>query len=150
MLRKERTNVTNCNYHLVFVTKYRKEIFTNDEKRQYLKDVLLKLATNTNTEIEQIEVMKEHVHLLISFSPKYSISDIVKSLKGTSAREWFKKYPETKQLLWNGHLWTPSFYCGTVGDVSKNIVNEYIKNQMASVRTMSKLGHNPTYTKKPR
>lgn len=148
MLREERTSTTNCNYHLVFVTKYRKDIFTTEDRKQYIKDVILRLATNTNTEVERLDVVDDHVDLIVSFTPQYSVSSIVKSLKGSSAREWFKKYPETKELLWNGHLWASTFYCATVGGMATDTVNEYIKQQTPSKMALAKLGHAPSYTKK--
>lgn len=92
--------------------------------------ILKKIAENKDVSISHIEVIPDHVHLMISFPPKLAPSDVVKSLKGTSAREWFKQFPDTKKLLWGGHLWTGSFFMSTVGNVSKEIVAEYIENQM--------------------
>ncbi|KRL79429.1 IS200/IS605 family transposase [Ligilactobacillus equi] len=130
MLKKERTNVYDFNFHLVFVTKYRKQIFTTDELRNNMKTILLSIAENKEIEVSSIEVMSDHVHMLISFKPKYAPSSMVKSLKGTSAREWFKLHPETKSKLWGGHLWSPSFFMSTIGNVSENIVKQYIESQM--------------------
>lgn len=130
MLIKKRTSVTDFNFHLVLVTKYRKEIFTTREKHDAMIAILKKIAENKEVTISHIEVMRDHVHLMISFPPKLAPSDVVKSLKGTSAREWFKQFPDTKKLLWGGHLWTGSFFMSTVGNVSKEIVAEYIENQM--------------------
>lgn len=130
MLVKKRTSVTDFNFHLVLVTKYRKEIFTTREKHDAMIAILKKIAENKEVAISHIEVMPDHVHLTISFPPKLAPSDVVKSLKGTSAREWFKQFPDTKKLLWGGHLWTGSFFMSTVGNVSKEIVAEYIENQM--------------------
>ena len=56
---------------------------------------------------------------MISFAPKYTPSSIVKDFKGGSAKQWFIKYPETKSQLWGGHLWSPSFFMSTLGNVSK-------------------------------
>lgn len=130
MLVRKRTSVTDFNFHLVLVTKYRKEIFTTKEKHDSMLAILQRIADNKEVTISHMEVMPDHVHLLISFPPKYAPSDIVKSLKGTSAREWFKQFPDTKKLLWGGHLWTGSFFMSTIGNVSKEIVAEYIDNQM--------------------
>ncbi|MFW3455085.1 IS200/IS605 family transposase, partial [Aerococcus viridans] len=66
----------------------------------------------------------------ISFNPKHAASSIVKTLKGKSARLWFKAYPETKTMLWGGHLWTPSYFMATVGSMSKETVKKYIENQL--------------------
>lgn len=130
MLVRARTSVTDFNFHLVFVTKYRKAIFNTPDKQNALKQILIEIAKHNDVQIQNMEVMPDHVHLLISFMPKYAASNIVKSFKGTSARMWFKQYPETKQMLWNGHLWSPSFFMSTIGNVSKSIVDEYINDQM--------------------
>lgn len=74
--------------------------------------------------------MPEHIHLLISFPPLMALASAVKAIKGVSARDWFKVYPETKQLLYGGHLWSPSYFMAIVGNVSKQIVTNYIKTQM--------------------
>lgn len=72
--------------------------------------------------------MPNHVHLVISFPPKFAPS-IVKSFKGAVASEWFKCHPEDKTKLYKGHLWSPSFFMRTVGVVSKETVLKYVKNQ---------------------
>ena len=74
--------------------------------------------------------MPDHVHLLISFKPKYSPSNVVKALKGASARLFFQNHPEIKNnKLWGGHLWSHTYYMGTLGNMSKETVEKYIKNQ---------------------
>lgn len=79
--------------------------------------------------IESVEVMHDHVQLVLSFPPKFAPSSIVKSFKGAAAREWFKLHPEDKQKLYKGHLWNPSFFMQTVGVASRETVIEYVKNQ---------------------
>ena len=95
-----------------------------------MKNILLDIAKNNDVEVNSLEVTPDHVHMLISFKPKYAASSIVKALKGASARAWFKQYPDTKKLLWKGHLWSPSFFMSTVGNVSEKIVKKYIEDQM--------------------
>lgn len=68
--------------------------------------------------------------MVISIPPRIAVSDVVKNFKGTSAREWFKLYSEDKQKLYKGHLWSSSFFVGTVGSISKDIVLNYIKSQL--------------------
>lgn len=130
MIRHERTNVYDFNFHLVWVTKYRKEIFTTGAKRDSMKKILQAIAKKNNVEIENMEVMPDHIHMMISFAPKYTPSSIVKAFKGGSAKQWFIKYPETKSQLWGGHLWASSFFMSTLGNVSKEIVSQYIDSQL--------------------
>ncbi|RYZ77081.1 MAG: IS200/IS605 family transposase, partial [Proteobacteria bacterium] len=68
-------------------------------------------------------------HLFVTCHPKYSPSDIVKQLKGITARKLFLEFPKIKEKLCGGHLWNPSYYIGTVGDMSKDVVLRYIQNQ---------------------
>lgn len=132
MLVKKRTKVYDFNFHLVWTTKYRKQVFTNDIRRNDMKNILLKISERYGIEVNNIEIMPDHVHMMISFPPDMTPSSIVKSLKGTSARMWFKHYPETKIQLWGwgGHLWSPSYFMSTLGNVSKEIVNQYINSQV--------------------
>lgn len=130
MLVKTRTNVYDFNFHLVWVTKYRVKVFDTQSKVHVMKNILKKIANEYGIIIEEFEVMPDHVHMLLSFNPKHAPSTIVKTLKGVSAREWFKQYPETKEQLWKGHLWSSSFFMSTLGDMSKDVVENYIQNQL--------------------
>ena len=130
MIIRNRTNVYDFNFHLVFVTKYRKAIFTNEALRNDMKAILKQLAYDIHIQIEHLEVMPDHVHMMLSFPPNMTPSDVVKNLKGSAARLWFKQHPETKQLLYGGHLWSPSYFMSTIGNVSKDIVASYIESQM--------------------
>lgn len=130
MIVKTRTNVYDFNFHLVWVTKYRKEIFTTIEKQNAMQDILTHICDEHDIIIQSLQVTPDHIHMLISFNPKHAASSIVKTLKGKSARLWFKAYPETKAMLWGGHLWTPSYFMSTVGSMSKETVKKYIENQL--------------------
>lgn len=126
----ERGYVYNFHYHLIWVTKYRREVFITPELVQEMKDILIKLGELSDVQIDTMEVMPDHVHLLVSFKPKYAPTDIVKALKGGSARLFFKAHPEFKaQKFWGGHLWSNSYYMSTVGDMSRKTVERYIANQ---------------------
>lgn len=124
-----RTSVYDFHFHLVFVTKYRKSIFDGEEKQDELKMLLYSFANKNGSIIEDVEVMPDYVHLVLSFPPKFAPSSIVKSFKGAAAREWFKLHPEDKQKLYKGHLWSPSFFMQTIGIVSRESVIEYVENQ---------------------
>ena len=107
MVIKTQISVYDTHYHFVFVTKYRKEVFTTVDKRKHMISMMKDTVQTHDFDIEQIEVVDDHIHLMVSFKPKYSITEIMKKLKGSSARKWFVNYPETKQELWGvtyGHL----------------------------------------------
>ena len=76
-----------------------------------------------------MEVMPDHIHLLVSCKPQLRLSDAIKILKGNIARWLFIKHPEIKKQLWGGHLWNPSYFVVTVSDRSYEQVKQYINSQ---------------------
>lgn len=126
----ERGYVYNTNYHIIWVTKYRNACFTTPELANEMKSILLDVAKIADITIQEMEVMPDHIHILCSFKPKYSITDIVKNLKGSSARIFLKAHPEIRESqFWGSKLWSSSYYVGTVGNMSKETVKQYILNQ---------------------
>ena len=130
MYTKTRTNLYRTTYHLVWVTKYRKVIFTTLNRREAMMEMLRLIAENNDITILESEVMEDHIHLVVSFPPNKSISTVMKALKGASAREWFQQFPETKKELWKGSLWSGNYFVSTVGNVSKEVVMQYVQDQL--------------------
>jgi putative transposase len=121
--------VYNINYHMVWSTKYRKMVLMG-EISDYLKQLHEQIAIEKGLVLVEQEVMPDHVHLIIRAHPKFSPSQIVKIFKGITAKELFEKFPVLRNRMYNrGHLWNPSYYCGTMGDVTKDIVMKYIEMQ---------------------
>ena len=134
----DRGYVYNIHYHLIWVTKYRRECFTTQELCEEMKSILSSISEIAECVIEQVEDMPDHVHLMISIPPKYSISDTVKNLKGSSARLFFSKHPDLKMdKFWGGHLWSASYCIGSAGNMSKETVKIYIQNQYKKERALS-------------
>ena len=126
----ERNYVYNFHFHLIWVTKYRQPVFTTPALIDDMQTILERIAMLNEVTIEQVEIMPDHVHLLISFKPKYAPTNIVKAFKGGSARMFFEKHPEIKaQKFWGGHLWSHSYYMSTLGNMSRETVQNYIANQ---------------------
>lgn len=124
------TYVYNFHFHLIWITKYRRQVFTTAPLVQDMKAILQHIADLNEIRIETMDVMPDHVHLLISFKPKLSATDAVKALKGGSARLFFDAHPEIKAAkFWGGHLWTRSYYMSTLGSMSKETVERYIEDQ---------------------
>ena len=111
----------NCKYHIVFAPKYRRQII-------YGK-MLRKLCEYKQIEILEAEACKDHIHMLISVPPKYSISQIMGYLKGKSSLMIFEKYANLKYKYGNRHFWCRGFYVDTVGR-NKKAIAEYIRNQL--------------------
>ena len=125
-----RRYVYNFHYHLIWVTKYRHKTFSDDQLSNEMKDILYQVAKDNNIIIERMEVMPDHVHVLISFPPSKAPTSAIKALKGRSAFIFLKHHPEIRQSqCWGGHLWSSSYYMSTLGNMSKEVVEKYIANQ---------------------
>ena len=120
--------VYSLQYHIVWCTKYRRMVLkegTDADCKKLLRD----LAEEYRFEILAMEVMPDHIHLLLNVSPQFCIPDMVKILKGGTARKLFQLHPEMKKLLWGGHLWNPSYCVVTVSERSREQVERYIESQ---------------------
>jgi putative transposase len=73
------------------------------------------------------EIQPDHIHLFLSIPPAIAVADAVKVLKGITARRLFQRFPALKKRLWERHLWSPSYYAGTAGNVSAEIIRRYIE-----------------------
>ena len=125
--------VYSLQYHIVWCTKYRKRIL-KDGIDEAVKQMLQEIAEEYHFKILAMEVMPDHIHLLLDCRPQFMISDMVKIMKGNTARWLFLKHPELKnpelkKSLWGGHLWNPSYCAVTVSDRSREQVEHYIRNQ---------------------
>ena len=120
--------VYNVYYHLVWSTKYRRKVLTG-RVEESLKEFHNSVAEEHGFYLIVQEIMPDHVHLFISAHPKVAPANIVKIMKGATARKLFTAFPELKKKLWKGHLWNPSYYLGTAGDVSKDTIKKYIELQ---------------------
>ena len=115
--------------HLVFVKKYRKAVFTKDMLKS-LKNIFSSICQDFESILTEFDGEEDHVHLLINYPPKVSISKLVNSLKGVSSRILRRDFHhEIKQLLWKNVLWSPSYFVGSCGGAPLNIVKNYIKQQ---------------------
>ena len=119
--------VYDTKYHLVWAPKYRRWILRG-EIRDRAKELFKEIAQYHGFEIEEMEVAADHVHIFISFPPKYSISKVVGILKAVSAREIRKEFPRVKEQLWGGEFWEDGYFARTVGDkVTAEVIKKYIR-----------------------
>ena len=122
--------VYSLQYHIVWCTKYRKQLFVSgleEEVKGHLKEV----AEYLQARIIAMEVMPDHVHLLLDCKPQFRPSDAIKIFKGNTARWLFLAHPELKKQLWGGHMWNPGYFVATVSDRSLEQVERYIRQQKA-------------------
>lgn len=115
-------------YHVVWCTKYRREVITGTVFTDML-DYIQKSAEQIGVTLEEVELIPDHVHLMIKADPQVYIPNMIKILKGNTARWKFMSHPEIKAKLWGGHLWNPSYFITTVSDRNTEQIREYIRNQ---------------------
>ena len=120
--------VYSLQYHIVWVTKYRKPVFMSNIEAD-IKEYLLETLKSLDMSPIAIEIMPDHIHLLVDCKPQLRLSDAIKVLKGNTARWLFLKHPEVKNQLWGGHLWNPSYFVATVSERTLEQVEHYINNQ---------------------
>ena len=115
--------------HLVFVTKYRREVF-NEEILDDLRPIFSSVCADFEAELVAFDGEDDYVHLLVNYPPKVSVSRLVNSLKGVSSRMIRKKnYPSIGKKLWGGALWSPSYFAGSCGGAPIAVVRQYIEQQ---------------------
>ncbi len=128
-IRHGRHCVFNLHIHLVFVTKYRRSVFTKAVLED-LKEIFVSVCQDFEAELVEFDGEKDHVHLLINYPPKVSVSRLVNSLKGVSSRLIRKKrYACIQDKLWAGALWSPSYFAASCGGAPISIIKQYIEQQ---------------------
>ncbi len=127
-IRTGRHCVFKLHVHLVFVTKYRKKVFT-DEILQDLEHIFRDVCQKFESELVEMNGGTEHVHLLLNYPPKVSISKLVNSLKGVSSRLIRKQHPQLLKSYWKGGLWSPSYFASSCGGAPLLIIEHYIQQQ---------------------
>ncbi len=128
-IRHGRNCVFKMHVHLVFVTKYRRGVFTK-EVIDDLREIFTGVCADFEAELVEFDGEDDHVHLLVNYPPKVAVSALVNSLKGVSSRMIRKKnYPEIKKKLWGRALWSPSYFAGSCGGAPISIIRQYIEQQ---------------------
>jgi putative transposase len=127
--RTGRHCVFNLHVHLVFITKYRKAVFSKAVLGD-MRIIFTDVCKDFEAELVEFDGEVDHVHLLINYPPKVSVSKMVNSLKGVSSRLIRKKnYPCIQRKLWGDALWSPSYFAGSCGGAPIDIIRKYIDSQ---------------------
>ena len=128
-IQKGRGYVYSIQYHIVWCVKYRRKILAADIDRR-LRELLGKIAADNGFSIMELNTDLDHVHLLVHCSPQHYIPDMIKALKGVSARLLMKEYGDAlRKKLWGGHLWNPSYFVATVSENTEAQIRAYIRGQ---------------------
>ena len=126
-----------CKYHVVFIPKYRKKTIFG-QLRQYLGDVLRRLAERRESRIEEGHLMPDHVHMLISIPPKYSVAHVIGYIKGKSAIHIAREFAGRKRNFVGQHFWARGYFVSTVGR-DEAVIRDYIRQQEQEDRRQEQL-----------
>lgn len=126
--RHGRHCVFQMHIHLVFVTKYRKTLFTKAHLT-HMQAIFTKVCDDFDATLVEMDGERDHVHLLIHYPPKVAISRLVNSLKGVSSRRLRQEHDDIQRYYWKGMLWSPSYFAASCGGAPIQIIRQYIENQ---------------------
>ena len=118
--------VYSCKYHVVWCPKYRRRVLTS-EVEERLKTILHEVAEERQAEIIELEIMPDHVHLLVEVDPQFGIHRLIRLMKGRSSHHLRQEFPWLKSRL--PTLWTNSYFVSTVGGAPLAVIKQYIENQ---------------------
>jgi len=128
MFNRQNNCVYQCKYHILFTTKYRHNVLLG-EIREFARQAIIEICEElSEIELHDLNVLDDHVHLIVTIPPKYSISSFIGTLKGRLSSRILNRYKKFKIKFWGGHLWSHGYFVRTIG-LDENKVREYIKNQ---------------------
>lgn len=124
--KSNRNVVYSCKYHVIWCPKYRRNVLVDGVDVQ-LEEIILEVAKELSAEVIEVEVMPDHVHLLVEVDPQFGIHKLVKRLKGLSSRLLRNEFPWLKRKL--PTLWTNSYFVSTVGGAPLQEIKQYVERQ---------------------
>jgi putative transposase len=127
-------------YHFIIVTKYRRKALYNEEIRERLKQIILDLAPKLCIEIVAQEPGDDHHHILFTATPTTDLSKVVNSVKGVSSRYLRQEFPKTKEYLWGDSFWSDSYFMATTGQVSLDVLKQYVEGQSEKIEKQGSPG----------
>jgi putative transposase len=129
--QKEAHKVYSLYYHVIFVVKYRQKVFLEgNDIINDAKERMVELSESHDVEIVEIECGIDHVHLLVGAKPTLDISKWINSVKGNTSRFLREKHADfLRDKLWGDHFWSPSYFIATTGNVSIDVLKQYIEEQ---------------------
>ena len=130
-LKSNRNIVYSCKYHLVWCPKYRRKVLV-DEVETRLRGIIIEQARRQDAEVIEMEIMPDHVHLLVEVDPQYGIHRFIKNVKGASSHILRKEFKHLTTKL--PTLWTNSYFVSTVGGAPLKVIKQYIESQKTSQR----------------
>ncbi len=132
--RKTSHAVYDLKYHLVWITKYRKPVLRGEIALR-LRELIRQTCTTLDVYIEKGHIAADHIHLLVSVPPQISVSDLMQHLKGRSSRRMLQEFGELNRQFWGSHLWARGYFAASSGNVTDEIIKQYIESQGQSPAT---------------
>lgn len=129
--RKTSHVVYECNYHLIWVTKYRFAVLTGQVAIR-VRELIRQIAQSNEVQILSGCVSSDHVHLHVSIPPHLSVSKFVQFAKGASSRKMQLEFEQLRKRYWGQHIWARGYFVATTGQITNEMVEEYIRNQQAT------------------
>ena len=130
-------SVWDCKYHVIWIPRYRRKVLYG-RLRQHLGTVLRELASRRESAVEEGHLMRDHVHMLISIPPKYSVAQVIGYIKGKSAIHVARTFFDHKRNFVGQHFWARGYFVSTVGR-DEATIREYIRNQELEDRRLDQL-----------
>lgn len=129
--RKTSHSTYDLKYHIVWITKYRKKVMVG-QIAEKVRTIIREICKANEVEIIKGHISKDHVHLFVSVPPYISISSLLQSLKGKSSRKLLATEKELQKQFWGRHLWARGYFVASSGNVTDEVVMQYIENQDVS------------------
>ena len=126
--RKGSHTIYDIKYHLVWITKYRKKVLTGVVAER-LRELIRQICKANEVDILKGHVSKDHIHLLVSAPPQLSVSKLVQYLKGKSSVKLQQEFKHLQKEYWGRHIWARGYFAASSGNVTDEIIAEYINNQ---------------------
>lgn len=123
--------VFSCKYHVVWCPKYRRKVLHGVVEAR-LKELIIQACSSIKVDIIEMEIMSDHVHLLLEIDPQYGIHKAIKLIKGSTSRYLRQEFKHLTTKL--PTLWTNSYFVSTVGEAPLNVIKQYIESQKTSER----------------
>jgi putative transposase len=132
--RKASHSVYDLKYHIVWITKYRKPVLRREIGTR-VRELVRMICASLEVEIVKGNISRDHVHLLVSVPPTLAVSRLVQRMKGLTSRKLLEENKGLNKAFWGRHLWGRGYFAASVGNVSEEMIAQYIENQQDMERT---------------
>ena len=126
--RKTSHSVYDIKYHVVWITKYRKPMLSQEVGKR-LRELIRQICESMDIKIVKGHVSRDHIHMMVSVPPYISVSDMMKRIKGRTSYKLLNEYRSLKKAFWGQHLWARGYFAASTGNVTDEVIKQYIEEQ---------------------